>query len=243
MSLLTRRAFAASLAAGALAQGVAFARAPGPRVQFWATASGAKTFDATDDGGNPFATALIEAMADPTLDLNGACAAVRQRTSVLSHGAQLVETPGLARAPAWRFRPAGHERRVALVVTFSAYTVPDSWIPLPGAERDGMRMERAFAGAGFATRRVSNASRETLARELAGFAHRAERAEVAAIYCTGHGMEWQGAQYIMPCDHNYWAEGISSLVRAEKWDVIAAAARAPRLNLTIWAGCREYPPT
>ena len=241
MTSLTRRALTASLAAGALLPGAAQAKAPGPRVQFWATRTGGKTFDATNDGGNPFATALIEATGDSALDLNGACVAVGQRTAALTGGQQIVETPGLARAPAWRFRPVGRERRVALVIVFYDYTAPE-WAPLPGARNDGARVARAFSDAGFQTRLVANASRATLARELADFARRSGHADVAAIYCTGHGMEWQGAQYVMPCDHRFYPDGVTSLARAQKWDDIAVAARARKLNLTMWAGCREYPP-
>lgn len=240
--MLTRRALAASIAAAGLLPAIAQAKAPGPRVQFWATRTGGKTFDASDGGGNPFATALIEAIGDSTRDFAGVCAAVGQRTAALTNGRQVVETPGLSQAPAWRFHPAGRERRVALIVVFYDYTALE-WAPLPGARNDGDRIERAFAGAGFETRLVANAPRNALTQELKGFARRAAQADVAAIYCTGHGMEWRGAQYVMPCDHHFYPDGVASLSRAYRWDDIAAAARARKLNLTMWAGCREYPPT
>ena len=244
MVLMTRRTLAATLVASTALPVAACARTPGPRVQFWATHTGGRTFDAPDGLGNPFATALIEAMANPALDLGEASAAVTQRTSALTNGFQTVETPGLSSAPAWRFKPVvARERRIALIVTFYAYNTTPEWEPLPGAKADGVRVEHAFADAGFQTRLVTNPSRDALALELADFARRSGRADVAAIYCTGHGMEWQGVQYVMPCDHTFYPDGVASLVRAEKWEDIAVAACGRRLNLTIWAGCREYPPT
>ena len=241
----TRRTIAATLSASALAFPVMAAAkgaglSIGPRVQFWATRSGGVTWDAPDGVGNPFAAALIEAMADPTLDFAGACEALRRRTAVLSEGRQEVETPGLAAAPAWRFSPPGRERRLALVITFSDYVASDRPNVLAGAANDGGRIERAFERAHFRTRLVENASRDALARELADFARQSERADVAAIYCTGHGLEWAGEQYVLFGDH-IWGDGAAGLTRAEKWNDIAVAARARRLNLTLWAGCREPP--
>jgi hypothetical protein len=231
---LSRRVLAGALVAlPTLVQ----AKPAAARVQFWATYSGGETLDGPNGSGNPFATALIEAMADPALDFSAACARVRQRTGELSRGRMAAETLGVDTAPAWRFAPPRREKRVALVVIFSDY---DSAPPLPGAATDGARMRQAFAAAGFETRLVANASRDALARELADFARRAGRADVAAIYATGHGVESGGVQYVLYGDHVV-ANGTAELQRAARWTDIAAAARARKLNLTFWAGCRNNP--
>jgi hypothetical protein len=243
MTLLTRRALFATLAAGALlAPTLVHAKAPriGPRVQFWATRSGGETLDGPNGSGNPFATALIETMENPALDFVGACAAVQARTAALSNGFQAVETPGLEAAPAWRFLPPGRERRMALVLIQSDYSASDAAPSLPGAATDGARIRQAFARAGFDARVVANATRALQAAELAAFARGSARADVAAIYATGHGVEAGGVQYMLFGDHVV-ADRDAGLARAAKWEDIAASAKARKLNLTIWAGCRNNP--
>ena len=108
MSRFTRRALALGIAAlPAVAHAKARRVTLGPRVQFWATASGGETLDGPNGSGNPFATALIETMANPALDFAGACTAIAQRTAALSNGFQAVEAVGADRASAWRFSPGG----------------------------------------------------------------------------------------------------------------------------------------
>lgn len=234
MRTLTRRAVAGAIIA---APTLAHAKGAGARVQFWATYSGGETLDGPGGSGNPFATALIEHMADPALDFVAACDGVRRRTSELSNQHMTVETVGAETAPRWRFAPAGRERRVALVVVFSQYTAAP---PLPGAATDGDRMRDAFARAGFATQLLVDPSRTALAPALADFARRSARADVAALYSTGHGAEVGGVQYVMYLDH-VAANGAAELARAARWTEIAAAPRARKLNLTFWAGCRNNP--
>jgi hypothetical protein len=235
---LSRRAAVLALAA---LPTLAHARAPGPRVQMWATYSGGETLDGPGGGGNPFATAFIEAMADPALDFPAACARIRQRTGEISRGFQAAEALGVERVRTWRFAPVPpRERRVALVLIFSDYRASDTAPSLPGAASDGLRVARAFETAGFVTRRLENPSRETLASGLEGFARLSSRADVAAIYATGHGVEVGGVQYVLRGDHVV-AAGVAGLAQAARWTDIAAATQARRLNLTIWAGCRNNP--
>jgi hypothetical protein len=215
----------------------AHAKAAGARVQFWATRSGAETLDGPNGSGNPFATALIEEMGKPDLSFPEVCMAVRARTGELSGGFMTPEMPGLESAPAWRFAPSRRERRVALVVVFSNYTAAPQ---LPGAATDGARMRDAFARAGFQTQLLVDPTRETLAATLADFSRQSARADVAALYSTGHGVEVGGVQYVLYADH-VAANGAPELVRAARWADLAAAPRARKLNLTLWAGCRNNP--
>lgn len=215
----------------------AHAKPAGARVQFWATRSGAETLDGPNGSGNPFATALIEQMGKADLTFADACAAVRTRTRELSGGFMTPETPGVETAPAWRFAPSRRERRVALVVVFSNYAAAPV---LPGAATDGNRMRDAFARAGFQAQLLVDPSREALAATLADFSRRSARADVAALYSTGHGVEVGGVQYVLYADH-VAANGAPELARAARWTDLAAAPRARKLNLTLWAGCRNNP--
>lgn len=230
----TRRTVLAAVAASPLLACAPTAAAAGPRVQFWAVGSGALAYEGAI--GNPFATALIEAMADPSMDVVAAGAAVQRRTAELD-SRMSAEIAGLDAAPAWRFAPAAGERRVALVAVFSQYSAAP---PLPGAALDGERMRAAFAQAGFETQLLVDASRDALPAALAEFSARSARADVAALYSTGHGVEVGGVQYVMYPDH-VAANGAAELARAALWSDIAAAPQAKKLNLTFWAGCRNNP--
>lgn len=231
----TRRAIVGALAASPLLACAQPAAAAGPHVQFWAVAAGQEAFEGAE--GNPFATALIEQMADPALGLAAACAAVTQRTHELDPR-MTPEITGQDAAPTWRFAaPAQGEKREALVVVFSQYSAAPV---LPKAATDGVRMREAFAARGFAAELLTDPSRETLATALAAFAARTARADVAALYSTGHGVETGGVQYVMYPDH-VAANGEAELVRAALWSDIAATPRARKLNLTFWAGCRNNP--
>lgn len=238
MNAVTRRGALAGLAL--LGATPAVARQPAARVSFFATASGLETLDGPDGSGNPFATALIETMARSDLSFAEACAALAARTATLSDGAMHPDIRGTAGAPAWRFAANPRERREALVLVVSDYSASDSAPSLPGAATDAARMVRAFAAAGFATTRVENPTRASLGPALAAFSHRSAGADVAALYCTGHGVEVDGVQYVLFGDHRV-ADGIGGLARAARWADIAAAPRARRLNLTFWAGCRNNP--
>lgn len=233
---LTRRGLTLALAA---TPSLAWAKGPGPRVQLWATASGALAEDGRDDAGNPFATALIEAMGNPGFDLNTACAAVRRRTAELSDGRMAAQTLGIEAAPSWRFVRAGRrERRVALVAAISDYGRSDVLHSLPGAATDGERIRNACVQAGFDTRLALNATRESLPALLRNFARRSAGADVAMIYATGHGGEAAGAQYLLFGDH-IMAHGADDLPLAFRWETVAEAARGRKLNITCWAGCRN----
>jgi hypothetical protein len=231
---LSRRTVIAAGAAAPLLSCAPPAAAAGPRVQLWAVGAGALAYEG--EIGNPFATALIAAMADPAMSFAAACVAVQRGTSEIDPRMN-AEVTGLDAAPAWSFARAAGEKRVALVAVFSQYSAAP---PLPGAAIDGERMRAAFAQAGFETQLLVDPSREALPAALADFSARSARADVAALYSTGHGVEVGGVQYVMYPDH-VAANGEAELARAALWSDIAAAPRAKKLNLTFWAGCRNNP--
>jgi len=72
----------------------------------YATRSGGTTLDTGEGGGNPFASALIEAAEPPGLPLRELPKRLRTRTAELSGGHQAVEWLGETARGAWRF-PVG----------------------------------------------------------------------------------------------------------------------------------------
>jgi hypothetical protein len=235
----TRRAVALSGAAALLTP--LDAQAATRRVQFWATHSGGETLDAADGTGNPYATLLIYLMAVSTHPLPRFAADLRDRTVEMTAGAMTPETAPAIIDTRWGLNPTpNREKRVALVLTFSDYSASDDAPSLPGAAQDSERVSRAFSNADFTVTRAHDPTRAQLPGILAAFARASSRADVAAIYSTGHGVEVDGVQYVLHRDHRI-GDGVAGLARAARWEDIARSARGKRLNLTFWAGCRNNP--
>jgi Caspase domain len=235
----SRRALVAAIAAAPFVTAPASAAAL--TVQFWATRSGGETLDAPDGTGNPFATQLIALLNESTDPLPVLAAQLCDRTRLATRDFQIPETAPAQFSSNWQVSPrAGREKRVALVLTNADYSASDGAQSLPGAARDGERMSDALARAGFTVTRAPDVSRQALPAVLRSFARASARADVALLYSTGHGVEVDGVQYSLFGDHRV-ADGVAGLSRAALWSEIAASARARKLNLTVWAGCRNNP--
>lgn len=239
-SSVSRRALIAGIAAAPFVA-TSPALAASLSIQFWATRSGGETLDAPDGSGNPFATQLIALLDEGGAPLPALAAQLCDRTRFATHDFQIPETAPAQFGSSWRVSPRPRrEKRVALVLTTADYSASDTAQSLPGASRDGARIADALARAGFSVTRAHDVSRGALPGVLGQFARTSSRADVAFLYSTGHGVEVDGVQYSLFGDHRV-ADGVAGLSRAARWSEIASSARARKLNLTVWAGCRNNP--
>jgi uncharacterized caspase-like protein len=135
--------------------------------------------------------------------------------------------------------PAFAEKRVALVLGNSAYrNVP----PLANPINDSARIAATLKEAGFD---VVDSRRDLPAietrRALRDFADRARDADIAVVYYAGHGIEVDGANYLIPVDAklerdtDIYDEGLS-LDR-----ILIAIEPAKKLRLVILDACRDNP--
>jgi hypothetical protein len=204
------------------------------RVTAFATESGKVALDGVDQPGNPFATAFIEALNDPTQSVDALFANVAARTLALTGAEQAPQWSPTSSAP---FAAAGQRR--ALVLMYSSYArgLPS----LPGASTDAARVSAALQRAGFAVDIALDCTRAETTSRLAAFAEASAAADTALLYCTGHGVEVAGRQYVVPLEFDLAADEPAWRAAVTPWDDIAAAPRARRLSLSIWAGCRDNP--
>ncbi len=211
-------------------------------VYIYASQSGKPTFDQGDSGGNPFASALIDALQAENLTLKKFLRHVVTLTETLSQGRQRPDVQGASRFDSWRIlpKPLG-EKRVALVVVFSDYSASVGAQSLPGAARDLSRVSAAFEKAGFETQRVLDPGRNDLEVILREFADRSAEADVSVLYTTGHGVEVEGVVYLLPGDYPVRQGGSSLLQRAVRLSQMGASTRAKLVNLTFYGGCRNNP--
>ena len=135
--------------------------------------------------------------------------------------------------------PAFAEKRVALVLGNSAYK---NVAPLTNPVNDSARIASTLKDAGFD---VVDSRRDLPAAEtrraLRDFADRARDADIAVVYYAGHGIEVDGANYLIPVDArlerdtDIYDEGLS-LDR-----ILIAIEPAKKLRLVILDACRDNP--
>jgi len=136
-------------------------------------------------------------------------------------------------------QPAFAEKRVALVLGNSAYL---NVAPLANPVNDSAKIAATLKDAGFD---VVESRRDLPAAEtrraLRDFADRARDADIAVVYYAGHGIEVDGANYLIPVDAklerdtDVYDEALS-LDR-----VLIAIEPAKKLRLVILDACRDNP--
>ncbi len=209
-------------------------------IVFHATTSGQRAMDSDAKGGNPFASALIDSLARPSLTLNELAASLERLTLDYSKGKQRPDIPARASGAESLLPAVSGETRIALVLVVSDYGKAGA-NSLPGARFDAGRIATALTAAGFVTETAIDLDREAMLGTLDGFATRSRSADLALVYTTGHGVEVDGKVYLVPGDYPL-SEGNAALERhAFPIARIAAAAHARRLNLIFYGGCRDNP--
>jgi uncharacterized caspase-like protein len=149
------------------------------------------------------------------------------------YGSFLVAAALLMCQPAW----AG--KRVALIIGNSAYqNVP----PLSNPTNDGAMMAATLKAAGFdlVDSRHDLSAIESR-RALRDFSDAARDADVAVIYYAGHGMEVDGANYLVPVDAKLERDTdvYDEALSLER--VLVAVEPAKQLRLVILDACRDNP--
>jgi uncharacterized caspase-like protein len=136
-------------------------------------------------------------------------------------------------------QPAFAEKRVALVLGNSAYR---NVAPLPNPVNDAAVMAATLKTAGFD---VVDFRRDLPAadtrRALREFADRARDADIAVVYYAGHGIEVDGANYLIPVDARLERD-TDVFDEALSLDrVLVAIEPVKTLRLVILDACRDNP--
>jgi hypothetical protein len=216
-------------------------------IVFHATHSGQLALDTDNEGGNPFASSLIEIMGQGSVTLAGLAPALRRLTAEKSNGAQSADVPDLTGRRDWPIvpRPPG-ERRIALVLAVADYSQSKSNPSLAGARHDAQRIAKALAQAGFETASALDLGLAGMRARLKAFAAQSRNADAAVIYTTGHGFEVDGKVYLLPSDYPMDETGnvLTGNVleeRAMPLSEIASSVQAGNINLLFYGGCRNDP--
>src|SRR4249920_783994 len=136
-------------------------------------------------------------------------------------------------------QPAFAEKRVALVLGNSAY---QNVAQLANPANDSARIAATLKDAGFD---VVDSRRDLPAAEtrraLRDFADRARDADIAVVYYAGHGIEVDGANYLIPVDAKLERDTdvYDEALSLER--VLLAVEPAKKLRLVILDACRDNP--
>jgi tetratricopeptide (TPR) repeat protein len=135
--------------------------------------------------------------------------------------------------------PGTPGRRIALVIGNSAYAAVQ---PLANPRRDSEVIAGKLRGIGFQTVKLeSDLTREKLVEVLGAFAREAQQADWAVVYFSGHGIEIDGANYLIPVDARLETDRAIAFEVVSLDQVMAAVEGARKLRLVLLDACRTNP--
>lgn len=156
---------------------------------------------------------------------------------------KLGKTPPVAttddeRKPPVAVAPKG--RRVALVIGNGAYSGAPK---LPTSAADAARMSTMLSALGFEVTTGVDLARTAMTADLARFYEAARGAEVALFYFSGHGVQVNGHNYLLPIDAKFDDPQAALDVdgRAVDLQKFINAASGARTVLAFVDACRDNP--
>jgi hypothetical protein len=131
-------------------------------------------------------------------------------------------------------------RRVALVIGNSAYA---SLTPLTTPANDAQALAERLASLGYEVSLGINKTRLEMAELLAKFYASSEGAGVALFYFSGHGMQIEGRNYLLPVDAAFASQSSFLDVDARAIDLqkFIAASSTARIGVAFVDACRDNP--
>lgn len=141
-------------------------------------------------------------------------------------------------AEPWRGEAAPGEKRVALVVGNSAYAYAGRLI---NPANDAADVAAALTRVGFDVSLVLDSGGAAFAGAVDGFLSRARGAGVAMFYYAGHGMQYEGAPYLVPTDARLENEFSIKRETLAAQDIVSALEGAAHASVVVLDACRNNP--
>ncbi len=129
-------------------------------------------------------------------------------------------------------------RRLALVIGNDSY--PAS--PLRNARNDARSMTTVLRDLGFTVRSIEDATRATLATEVARLADQLAADDIVFFFFSGHGVQLSNENYLIPIDFAGDSPTSTRLTAMAATDIQQALAKA-RVSLIVLDACRNNPYT
>ena len=211
---------------------------------------------ATDGPGrnSPFIQALLKHIETPGLEIRRLFDYVREDVMAATQGAQQpffygsLANDGIYLKPAAAtLAPAAPApnivappgRRVALVIGNSAYKSMPS---LTNPKNDAVDIESTLKSLGFETVMATDLDRLGMNATVSRFARIVTGADLAMVYYSGHGMQFNGKNYLLPTDANLEsASDVNRFTLMPVDDVVEMLGSAKGLQLIVLDACRNNP--
>lgn len=133
--------------------------------------------------------------------------------------------------------PASAETRVALVIGNGAYA---STAQLPNPSHDAEDVAASLKRSGFEVLQGIDLRQAEMQDLTIRFARAAGRADVAMFYYSGHAMQHNGVNYLMPVDAVLTDEAdLKRFVRVD--DIVNDLQQAKNLRILVLDSCRDNP--
>ena len=133
---------------------------------------------------------------------------------------------------------AQHDKRVALVIGNSAYKNTPL---LANPVNDSGDITAALKRLGFDVISERNLTKVGMDNAFRRFARAMDGADAAVFFYAGHGMQYQGANYLMPVDAKLEHEADLPYEMAQLDNVLADMARVNGTRIAILDACRNNP--
>ena len=135
--------------------------------------------------------------------------------------------------------PDTQGRRIALVIGNATYSAVS---PLANARGDSALIAELLRRTGFETvNLLSDLNRERFLEALRAFAREAQQADWAVIYFAGHGIEFDGINYLIPIDAQLDTDRDAQFETVTLDQLLTAVEGARKLRLVILDACRNNP--
>jgi tetratricopeptide (TPR) repeat protein len=135
--------------------------------------------------------------------------------------------------------PGQAETRVALVIGNSAYSNVQK---LPNPKADAERIAETLKAAGFAHVTMAfDLTREKFIDALKSFASVAARADWGVVYFAGHGIEFDGNNFLLPVEAKLESDRDVAFEAIALDQVLLSVEGAKKLRLVILDACRDNP--
>lgn len=133
--------------------------------------------------------------------------------------------------------PASADTRVALVIGNGAYV---STAQLPNPSHDAEDVAASLKRSGFEVFQGIDLRQADMQDLTIRFARAASRADVAMFYYSGHAMQYNGVNYLMPVDAVLSDEAdLKRFVRVD--DIVNDLQQAKNLRILVLDSCRDNP--
>jgi uncharacterized caspase-like protein len=133
---------------------------------------------------------------------------------------------------------AGEERRVALVIGNSGYRNAQ---PLPNTLNDARDMTVALRKVGFEVVDGLDLDKRGMDQVVARFARLARDADAVLFYYAGHGLQFNGENYLVPVEARVEDEVSVQYETTRLNDVITALGFARGVKIMVLDACRNNP--